>query len=169
VLFCQREAAETAIFLTEVAGRSHAYPDWRARLDPENASHNSGLPRMALKMATGSGKTVLMAMLIAWQTVNKVQSPELKRELTRCLRTGRAVRKPRRRSEQRQPRLRDMVNISDRPAEVADRALPGHWEGDLILGKNNRSAMAPWWNAKPASPCCCTCPVITPPPASATP
>jgi IS30 family transposase len=66
---------------------------------------------------------------------------ELKRELTRCLRTGRAVRKPRRRDGQRQPRLRDMVHISDRPAEVADRALPGHWEGDLILGKNNRSAI----------------------------
>ena len=66
---------------------------------------------------------------------------ELKRELTRCLRTGRAVRKPRRRDGLRQPRLRDMVNISDRPAEVADRALPGHWEGDLILGKNNRSAI----------------------------
>ena len=66
---------------------------------------------------------------------------ELTRELTRCLRTGRAVRKPRRRDGQRQPRIRDMVNISERPAEVADRALPGHWEGDLILGKNGRSAI----------------------------
>jgi IS30 family transposase len=66
---------------------------------------------------------------------------ELKRELTRCLRTGRAVRKPQRRDGQRQPRIRDMVNISQRPAEVADRALPGHWEGDLILGKNGRSAI----------------------------
>jgi transposase, IS30 family len=66
---------------------------------------------------------------------------ELKRELTRCLRTGRAVRKPHRRDGQRQPRIRDMVNISERPAEAADRALPGHWEGDLILGKNSRSAI----------------------------
>ena len=66
---------------------------------------------------------------------------ELKRELTRCLRTGRAVRKPQRRAEARQPRIRDMVNISQRPAEAADRALPGHWEGDLILGKNARSAI----------------------------
>jgi len=66
---------------------------------------------------------------------------ELKRELTRCLRTGRAVRKPRRRDGQRQPRIPNMVNISQRPAEVADRALPGHWEGDLILGKNGRSAI----------------------------
>jgi len=74
VLFCQREAAETAIFLAEVAGR-HGYKDWRRQIDDQNTAHNSGLPRVALKMATGSGKTVVMAMLIAWQTLNKVQSP----------------------------------------------------------------------------------------------
>ena len=75
VIFAQREAAETTIFLTEVAGRTHGYPDWRKRLEPENEAHNSGLPRAALKMATGSGKTVVMAMLIAWQALNKVHSP----------------------------------------------------------------------------------------------
>lgn len=84
VLFCQREAAETAIFLTEVAGR-HGYPDWRTRLDGTNEAHNSGLPRVALKMATGSGKTVVMAMLIAWQTLNKVQSPRDARFTNRFL------------------------------------------------------------------------------------
>ncbi|GAA2375020.1 BPTD_3080 family restriction endonuclease [Dactylosporangium salmoneum] len=75
VIFAQREAAETAIFLTEVAGRIHGYADWRKRLEPQNQAHNNGLPRAALKMATGAGKTVVMAMLIAWQTINKVQSP----------------------------------------------------------------------------------------------
>ncbi len=75
VLFCQREAAETAIFLAEVAGR-HGYTDWRRRLAEANEEHNSGLPRVALKMATGSGKTVVMAMLIAWQTLNKVRTPK---------------------------------------------------------------------------------------------
>ncbi|MEC3979521.1 DEAD/DEAH box helicase family protein [Amycolatopsis sp. H20-H5] len=85
VLFCQREAAETAIFLTEVAGRSHGYADWRNRLEPQNAAHNSNLPRMALKMATGSGKTVVMAMLLAWQTLNKVQSPRDQRFTNRFL------------------------------------------------------------------------------------
>jgi type III restriction enzyme len=74
VLFCQREAAETAIFLTELAGRQ-GFTDWRRRLEPENEAHNDRLPRIALKMATGTGKTVVMAMLIAWQTLNKVQSP----------------------------------------------------------------------------------------------
>ena len=74
VLFCQREAVETAIFIAEVAGR-HGTADYRRRLEPENALHNDGLPRVALKMATGSGKTVVMAMLIAWLTVNKVHTP----------------------------------------------------------------------------------------------
>ncbi|WP_405702494.1 IS30 family transposase [Streptomyces sp. NBC_01383] len=67
---------------------------------------------------------------------------ELRRELARALRTGRVRRKPRRQAQQRQPRFRDpMVMISERPAEVADRAVPGHWEGDLIIGKDNGSAI----------------------------
>lgn len=59
----------------------------------------------------------------------------LRRELTACLRSGRALRVPRERSRGRNKSfIGDAIMISDRPAEIADRAVPGHWEGDLILG-----------------------------------
>jgi len=65
----------------------------------------------------------------------------LRRELARYLRTGRAQRRPRRPTPSRQGHMPDMVLIKDRPAEVADRAVPGHWEGDLIIGKTGGSAI----------------------------
>ncbi len=64
----------------------------------------------------------------------------LRAELTRCLRTGRARRRPASRAKP-SGQLADMVLLSERPAEVEDRAVPGHWEGDLIIGKANRSAI----------------------------
>ncbi|HEU4948639.1 MAG TPA: IS30 family transposase [Kribbella sp.] len=67
----------------------------------------------------------------------------LKREVVTALRTGRTRRKPQRQPGQRQRRFVDeMIMISERPAEVDDRAVPGHWEGDLIMGEGNRSAIA---------------------------
>jgi IS30 family transposase len=67
----------------------------------------------------------------------------LKRELAECLRTGRVLRKPRRQAQARRERpsgaIKNMVSISDRPPEVEDRAVPGDWEGDLILGWCNKS------------------------------
>ncbi len=65
----------------------------------------------------------------------------LKRDLTACLRTGRALRQPCRKPGQRKNRVPDMINISQRPAAVEDRAVPGDWEGDLIIGKGNLSAI----------------------------
>jgi len=67
----------------------------------------------------------------------------LRRDLAACLRTGRAVRRPRRRADARRTRAQIPAEllISERPAEVADRAVPGHWEGDLIIGAGSGSAI----------------------------
>jgi transposase, IS30 family len=65
---------------------------------------------------------------------------ELRRQLTGELRSGRSTRKAQGQAQKR-ARIIDMINISERPAEVEDRAVPGHWEGDLICGAQNRSAI----------------------------
>ncbi len=74
--FCQIEAVETMIWLTEVAPKmgklGHSFLD---HLENANNDANPGLPRLALKLATGAGKTTVMAMIIAWQTINAVRRP----------------------------------------------------------------------------------------------
>ncbi len=73
--FCQVEAAETVIWLTEVAPNEKAGKPFLDHLDNANNDANPELSRLALKLATGAGKTTVMAMLIAWQTVNAARRP----------------------------------------------------------------------------------------------
>ena len=77
--FCQVEAAETVIWLTEAARHSAAGRRFLEHLQAANEQANSGLPRLALKLATGAGKTTVMAMLIAWQTINAARRPGSRR------------------------------------------------------------------------------------------
>ena len=78
--FCQIEAVETLIWLTEVAPQSGKIGKaFLEHLDLANAAANPDLMRLALKLATGAGKTTVMAMIIAWQTINAVRKPNSKR------------------------------------------------------------------------------------------
>ena len=76
--FCQVEAVETAIWLTEVAPQSKNGKRLLDHLASANRDANPELMRLALKLATGAGKTTVMAMLIAWQTINAVRRPASK-------------------------------------------------------------------------------------------
>jgi len=73
--FCQVEAVETVIWLTEVARRQKTNAHFWKHLESANEVANPELLRLAMKMATGAGKTTVMAMIIAWQTINAVRSP----------------------------------------------------------------------------------------------
>ena len=88
----------------------------------------------------------------------------LRRELTRYLRSGRSLRQPGRHAGQRKSRIvKDMVNISQRPPEADDRAVPGHWEGDLLIGKRNATAIATLIERSTGLRCSSRCPTATSP------
>jgi IS30 family transposase len=77
-----------------------------------------------------------------YQTLYLQARGELRTELKLALRQGRCVRRPAGSTRTRQARIAGMVNVSERPAEAADRAVPGHWEGDLVVGKGGKSQVA---------------------------
>lgn len=76
--FCQIEAIETIIWLTEVASKQPTHKRFWEHVRGANEQANPELIRLAMKMATGTGKTTVMAMLIAWQAINAVRSPDSK-------------------------------------------------------------------------------------------
>lgn len=86
-----------------------------------------------------------MAMQISheaiYQYIYVLPRGELRRELTRCLRRHHTNRRVKYKVRRKPCPIQDYISIEERPAEVADRTVPGHWEGDLLAGHNNRSAL----------------------------
>lgn len=102
---------------------------------PEQISHT-------LKIEYPTDESMRVSTETIYQALYVQARGGLKREVADALRTGRIRRKPRRSPEHRRERFTDpMVMISERPAEVEDRAVPGHWEGDLIVGEKNQTAI----------------------------
>lgn len=107
---------------------------WAIAWSPEQISHR-------LKVDFPDDESMRISHEAIYQSLFVEGCGALKRELVACLRTGRALRQPRARSQNRpQGHVTTDVVFSERPAEVADRAVPGHWEGDLIIG-TGRSAI----------------------------
>src|ERR687897_3418855 len=119
-LACPRLAAQVTAWLEE----------WWS---PEEIARRLRLEFPADPMMWVSHETIYQALFVQGRG-------ELRRELARCLRTGRAARR-RRGTRDGRGHLPGMVMISERPSEAEDRAVPGHWEGDIILGEGGRSAV----------------------------
>jgi transposase, IS30 family len=115
----------------KLATNERLHDEVQARLDEQ---HSPAQISRRLRLDFPDDAEMRVSHEMIYQAIYVQGKGNLRRELYTCLRTGRALRKPRRRPEERRGRIPNMINISERPPEVADRAVPGHWEGDLILG-----------------------------------
>lgn len=122
---------------TKLAANQKLHDEVQTRLDE---FHSPGQIAARLRLDFPDDPEMWMSYEAIYQAVYVQGRGNLRRDLHRCLRTGRALRKPRSSPRERRGRIREMVNISERPPEVADRAVPGHWEGDLIMGSTESAS-----------------------------
>ena len=115
--------------------RSQVEQGLSTRLSPEQISHR-------LRRDFPDDESMRVSHETIYQALYFQARGGLKAQVQQALRSGRTRRKPQRQPGQRQHRfIDDMIMISERPAEVEDRAVPGHWEGDLIMGAGNKTAI----------------------------
>ena len=128
---CRPKPAKLAVNLVL---RSKVEQDLKLRYSPEQIAGR-------LRREFPDNTEMWVSTETIYQSLYVQSRGALRRDLTRCLRTGRALRRPCRQPGQRKNRIPNMINISERPAQADDRAVPGHWEGDLIIGKRNLTAI----------------------------
>ncbi|PIR06231.1 MAG: IS30 family transposase, partial [Candidatus Komeilibacteria bacterium CG11_big_fil_rev_8_21_14_0_20_36_20] len=94
-----------------------------------------------IKLDYPQDNTMRISHETIYQHIYCLPRGELRKELSKALRQERKMRQPRKYAHYRKQRIQDLISISERPEEVKDRIIPGHWEGDLIVGKNHKSAI----------------------------
>jgi transposase, IS30 family len=132
--YARASRPKPAKLLTNLVLRGKVEADLAKKYSPEQISGR-------LKVDFPDQPEMQVSTETIYQSLYVQSRGALKRDLTRYLRTGRAVRRPSRKVGQRKNRIPNMINIAERPAEAEDRAVPGHWEGDLIIGRKNLSAI----------------------------
>jgi transposase, IS30 family len=131
----QRARPKTAKLVANPALAGYVQAGLDRRWSPEQISH-------ALREDHPDDREMRVSTETIYQALYLQARGGLRREVATALRTGRTRRRPHRDPAARSPRFADpMIMISERPAEVEDRALPGHWEGDLIIGADGASAI----------------------------
>lgn len=130
-----RPRPKTSKLVTEGRLREYVQEKLSVRWSPEQISHT-------LLKEFPDDESMRVSPETIYQALYVQARGGMRREVAAALRTGRTRRKPHKHPDQRTPRFVDeMVMISERPAEVEDRAVPGHWEGDLIVGPGSASAI----------------------------
>nr|WP_233712704.1 IS30 family transposase [Kribbella turkmenica] len=129
-----RARPKTCKLMTDTALREQVEQGLERKLSPEQISNR-------LVKDFPDDESMRVSHETIYQALYFQARGGLKREVQAALRTGRTRRKPQRQPDQRRHRFDEMIMISERPAEADDRAVPGHWEGDLIMGEHNRSAI----------------------------
>ncbi len=94
-----------------------------------------------IRLDYADDNTMRISHEAVYQHIYCLPKGELKKELMRGLRQERKLRQPRKYAHSRKPGIKDIISISERPKEVEERIVPGHWEGDLIIGKGRNSAL----------------------------
>src|SRR3990167_2219615 len=119
---------------THILLKEYVYSKLKLEWSPEEIAKR-------IKLDYPEDKTMRISYETIYQHLYCLPRGELKKELMRNLRHERKMRQPRAYAHYRRQRIQDIISISERPKEVEKRIVPGHWEGDLIVGKNHQSAM----------------------------
>lgn len=114
--------------------KNYVYDKLKLEWSPEEIANR-------LKTDYSQDKTMRISHESIYQHLYCLPRGELKKELMKGLRQERKMRQPRKYAHYRKQRIQDIISISERPKEVEKRIVPGHWEGDLIIGKEKRSAI----------------------------